>query len=243
MGLGSWEVKVLHRFIFPVVAFLGLASCALAPIEVNAAADGKDTCAGERATYIGTEGNDVFKLTKGHDVVVTLGGDDRVYNPADNEQNHSVSDPQPFDPPDNDDIVCLGDGNDYAKGARTVYGWPGNDTILRAEKVYAGPGDDTVRNDGCKKAVVFLEEGIDRYRGFGSWEEGFDPENMGNSTYNKCKSANDEVHGGAGDDNLYGGDGDDRLFGDGGKDTLNGWMGKDVCNSGSEDKTEYCEGR
>ncbi|MEW6475504.1 MAG: hypothetical protein AB1679_24885 [Actinomycetota bacterium] len=236
-------MKVLRRHVFPVLAFVLLASCALAPIEVDAAADGDQTCAGQKATYVGTEGNDVFKLTKGRDVVVTLGGDDRVYNPADTEQNHSVSDPQPVDPPSNDDIVCLGEGNDYAKGARTVYGWPGNDTILRAEEVYAGPGDDTVRNDGCKKAVVYLEEGADRYRGFGSWDESFDHDNMGNSPYNKCKSANDEVHGGPGDDTLYGGDGDDRLYGDGGKDTLNGWMGKDTCNVGPEDKTEYCEGR
>lgn len=234
---------MLHRVIFLAIALTGLASCGLAPVEVTAGTDGKDTCGGKKATYIGTEGNDVFKLTKGRDVVVTLGGDDRVYNPADTEQNHSVSDPQPFDPPDNDDIVCLGEGNDYVKGARTVYGWPGNDTILRAEVVYAGPGDDTVRNDGCRKAVVYLEEGADRYRGFGSWDQGFDQENMGNSPYNKCKSANDEVHGGPGDDHIYGGDGDDRLFGDGGRDTLNGWMGKDICKAGAEDVTEYCEGR
>jgi Ca2+-binding RTX toxin-like protein len=236
-------VKVLRRLIFAVIAVLALASCGMAPVEVGAAADSGQTCAGEKATYVGTGGNDVFKLTKGHDVVVTLGGDDRVYNPDDTEQNHSASDPQPFDPPANDDIVCLGEGNDYAKGARTVYGWPGNDTILRAEEVYAGPGDDTVRNDGCKKAVVYLEDGTDRYRGFGSWDEGFDPDNMGNSPYNKCKSANDEVHGGPGDDTIYGGDGDDRLFGDDGKDSLNGWMGKDTCKVGSEDKTEYCESR
>lgn len=233
---------MLRRHFFAAIGFAAIITWPLVDGQADAV-ETNQTCEGQKATIVGTEGNDVVKLTPGRDVVVTLGGDDRVYNPADTEQNHSVSDPQPFDPPANDDIVCLGEGNDYAKGARAVHGGPGNDSILRAEEVYAGTGDDTVRNDGCKKAVVYLEEGTDRFRGFGSWDEGFDADNMGNSPYNKCKSANDEVHGGPGDDVIFGGDGDDRLFGDAGKDELNGWMGKDVCNAGPEDRTEYCEGR
>lgn len=211
----------------------------LAPVGAGAAPP--PTCGGEKATIVGTDGNDVIQLTPGHDVVVALGGDDRVFNPADTEQNHSASDPQPVDAPANDDIVCLGDGNDYAKGAHTVYGGPGNDTIYRADLVYAGPGDDVVKNDGCRPAVVYLEDGNDTFRGFGSWDEGYQGD-MGNSPYNRCKGANDEVHGGPGDDRIFGGDGDDRLYGDGGKNFLDGWMGKDLCYGNPGDEIHHCEG-
>src|SRR6266481_5453651 len=94
----------LRRLFLPVAVIITLP---LVPVGAGAAAP-PPTCGGEKATIVGTDGNDVIQLTPGHDVVVALGGDDRVFNPADTEQNHSASDPQPVDAPANDDIVCLG---------------------------------------------------------------------------------------------------------------------------------------
>lgn len=226
----------MRRVLIPLVV-------ALLPLVPAGADQGQGAqCAGLPATIVGTEGKDHIDLTPERDVVVALGGDDHVVNPKDTEKSESASDPYPVDPPKNDDVVCLGEGNDHAKGAHTVYGGPGKDKIFRAVRVHAGPDDDQVKNEGCRPAVVFLDDGDDRFSGFGSWDEGYEGE-MGDSDYNRCAGAADEVHGGGGNDTIFGGDGDDVLHGEAGDDTLNGWMGRgDRCWGGAGmNKTRFCE--
>ncbi len=74
-----------------------------------------DTCAGHRATIVGTNGDDVLYGTPGNDVIVAGDGSDVVYGGGGN------------------DIICGGTGND------NLYGEAGNDSI------WAGTGNDNVR--------------------------------------------------------------------------------------------------
>ena len=97
-------------------------------------------CFGEVATIVGTPGNDVIDLTSGHDVVVTLGGDDVVR-------------PREAGGPD---TLCLGPGDDWAgatASADLVDGGDGDDEIGGGrgngnDVILGGPGDDTMHGGG-----------------------------------------------------------------------------------------------
>ena len=70
------------------------ATTALFVVAAGAPADPVPTCLGEKATIVGTEGDDLIAGTSKNDVIVALGGNDVV-------SAH-----------DGDDLVCGGDGND-----------------------------------------------------------------------------------------------------------------------------------
>ena len=73
-----------------------LISAALTVLATSsgAPADSAATCLGERATIVGTEGDDLIAGTSKDDVIVALGGNDVI-------NAHG-----------GDDLVCAGDGND-----------------------------------------------------------------------------------------------------------------------------------
>lgn len=54
------------------------------------------------------------------------------------------------------DLVCLGEGDDFAKGAYSVFGGPGGDEIWRAGVVAAGAGDDWDSFETCWRNAVTL---------------------------------------------------------------------------------------
>jgi glucose/arabinose dehydrogenase/PKD repeat protein len=87
-------------------------------------------CLGQAATIVGTEGNDVLKGTKAHDVIAGLGGKDKLKGKGGN------------------DLLCGGAGKDTLKGG-------GGDDGLKGgggrDVCKGGPGDDRVRS--CERGT------------------------------------------------------------------------------------------
>jgi Ca2+-binding RTX toxin-like protein len=82
-----------------------------------------ETCEGQPATIVGTNGNDIRKGTSGQDVIYGLGGNDRLSGLAGN------------------DLICGGSGRDKLKGGKgrdKLYGEAGKDALI------GGPGKDTL---------------------------------------------------------------------------------------------------
>jgi Ca2+-binding RTX toxin-like protein len=164
-------------------------------------------CNGQQATFLGTPGRDIITLRgSGEDVVVALGGNDRVKAALD------------------DDLICLGDGNDIAYGEAgndTLIGGPGNDTLSGGEGidwVSGGDGDDTIRL-GARNDTAYGDGGNDVINGGGGAD--YIDGGPGNDTIWDSFGTDTDLYGGTGDDkfvagrndpNHYdGGDGSDRI--------------------------------
>ena len=93
-------------------------------------------CGGKRATIIGTGGRDRLKGTRRADVIVALGGNDRVDGGGGN------------------DLICGGGGNDSLKGGAgkdKVYGQAGKDSLSGGagnDTLSGGAGNDKVAGGG-----------------------------------------------------------------------------------------------
>ncbi|WP_019874725.1 calcium-binding protein [Sporichthya polymorpha] len=91
------------------------------------------TCRGEKATIVGTPGDDVLTGTAGRDVIVGLGGNDVIRGRGGN------------------DLICAGDGNDKVRGGGgddRIYGGAGDDRLYGgagSDRVFGQQGNDTVR--------------------------------------------------------------------------------------------------
>ena len=112
---------------------------------------GGATCKGETATYVGTEGRDVFDGGPGRDVVVTLGGNDDI------------------DAGGGDDLICSGAGNDEIDGDAgndKMYGQGGNDEMdgQSGDDVLIGGGgfDDADGETGNDRCVAETEDDCER---------------------------------------------------------------------------------
>ena len=102
--------------------------------QALAAADEDDeeppSCAGKRATIVGTDGNDKLKGTKKSDVIVALAGDDTVFGRGGNDR------------------ICGGDGRDRLYGGAgkdRLYGGAGKDRLFGGpgkDRLFGGPGKD-----------------------------------------------------------------------------------------------------
>lgn len=111
------------------------------------------TCAGRRATIVGTEGNDVLLGTSGDDVIAALGGRDNVISVG------------------GDDLICAGAGDDRVwVGQGTVFLEDGADTVevqnnsSAPTRLLGGPGDDSLYGaDG--NDIVLGGDGNDLIRG------------------------------------------------------------------------------
>ena len=116
-------------------------------------ADAAVRCDQQRATIIGTEGDDQINGTPGRDVIVALGGDDEIRGAT------------------GFDSICAGIGDDFVAGGRApdrIYGGGGADRINTGSGefhvVYAGGGDDVVHGSagddqvtaGAGNDVVYL---------------------------------------------------------------------------------------
>ncbi len=151
------------------------------------------TCHGRVATIVGTPGRDVLRGTKHKDVVVALGGDDKIKTFTEG------------------DVICAGPGNDEINAGDTgengpgdqVYGGPGNDTIK------LGPELSTARGEGGNDLLIGSKGGDELIGGAGNDTLYGGP----NPPYNT-----DFLFGGPGNDKLYGGPGVNSLNGGPGRD-------------------------
>jgi Ca2+-binding RTX toxin-like protein len=109
------------------------------------------TCKGEEATFVGTDGRDVFDGGPGRDVVVALGGNDDI------------------DAGGGDDLICAGGGNDEVDGDAgndRIYGQGGNDEMdgqTGNDVLIGGMGTDDADGElGNDRCVAETEDDCER---------------------------------------------------------------------------------
>jgi Ca2+-binding RTX toxin-like protein len=175
----------------------------------GSSADSTTTCFGEKATIVGTEGDDVIAGTKRDDVIVALGGNDTI------------------DARDGDDLVCAGDGNDIVNGG---------DGFVSG--IDGGAGDDTIDGGDAAIGIAIYRTApgpvtVDLAAGTASgWGEdklvNIDAV-IGSRAADSLTGDNEFnlLSGGYGNDVINGGGGPDVLSGDEGADTIDGGSGRD----------------
>jgi Tol biopolymer transport system component len=154
-------------------------------------------CAGRIATIVGTPGRDNLKGTKSKDVIVALGGDDRIrtYTKA--------------------DVICAGAGRDEVDAGDNGEGG-GSDLVLAgpgADHVTLGPELGRAFGEGGNDLLIGSKGGDGLYGGPGNDVLRGGP----NPPYNS-----DFLYGGPGNDRLDGGPGPNQLYGGPGRDVETG---------------------
>jgi Ca2+-binding RTX toxin-like protein len=185
------------------------------------------SCAGKTATIVGTPGNDVLASKKASDVILGLGGNDRISAGS-----------------NGNDVICGGAGNDRINGNRgnnvligedgrdRIMGQGGNDKMIGgggSDRLIGGSGNDQ-QDGGAGRDIVRGTTGNDRSKGGPGADRVFGD------------NGNDGVDGGGGDDYVDGGLGDDisRLGGGDvkggpGTDMVVGGPGVDLVDGGAGD--------
>jgi hypothetical protein len=142
------------------------------------------TCKGEKATIVGTPGDDKLQGTSHRDVIVGGGGDDTI-------KGHGGK-----------DLICAGDGKDKVSGGDgrdRIYGGDGKD------KLSGGDGNDAI-SGGDGEDRIYGGSGKDKLSG----GDGDDKLNGGAGKDDLAgKSGDDELNGGTGIDTGRGGSGAD----------------------------------
>lgn len=182
------------------------------PTTTSTTTVGPVVCEGQRATIVGTNGDDTISGTPGRDVIAGLGGNDRI-----NGRGGA-------------DLICGDDGNDWIVGDDTadavdsagdrIFGGSGDDTIAGCggpDSLYGGPGNDLISGEdiitsGLKYFCIRTGSG-------------------------QILGSNDQIFGGDGFDQLLGGDGFDSLAGEEGNDFLSGGNDSDLLKGGVGDDT------
>jgi uncharacterized delta-60 repeat protein len=109
-------------------------------------------CGGKKATIVGTNGRDRLKGTRKADVIVALGGNDKIDGASGN------------------DVICGGAGNDTISGGNgndKVYGEAGKDKMsggAGADKMSGGAGNDTL-SGGKGNDTLLGGNGTDKLNG------------------------------------------------------------------------------
>src|SRR6188472_2788038 len=98
-------------------------------VAAGAPADTSATCLGERATIVGTEGDDLLAGTSKDDVIVALGGNDVI-------NAHG-----------GDDLVCAGDGNDRIDAGDGFF-----------DGIDGGAGDDWVDGGDAALTIAIYKD-------------------------------------------------------------------------------------
>jgi Ca2+-binding RTX toxin-like protein len=158
------------------VPFYGvLVAAALCVASMSAVAQAAPpTCFGQRATIVGTKGDDMIEGTAGADVIVGLRGDDRIRGLG------------------GADFVCGSGGHDRARGGR------GNDKINGGgilNVLFGGAGDDLVIAGGGQDdgSVLHGGGGDDRLRGGDSVDD-FWPGPGNDAIYGRGSNGDETVH-------------------------------------------------
>ncbi len=155
--------------------------------------------------YIGTDGNDVFRVP---DFVKSWtingkGGNDNLTGSIQDDSIFGGSGNDFLSGRDGDDFLSGGPGDDRLFGFDDndeLYGGPGNDTLA------AGFGDNYVSGGSGNDTITTRSQNGDILEG---------------------GSGDDHISGAFGNDELYGGPGNDRLFSRSGDDRLDGGSGND----------------
>ena len=183
-----------------------------------------DTCAGEPATIVGTNGHDVIVGTEGPDVISAGGGSDRI------------------DALGGDDLVCGGGGNDEILGGDgddflygededdTLSGGAGDDVLhggSEGDELAGGPGNDVLRggSDAFGASDLASFDGATAGVTVDLAERTSSGETEGTDTLIGIEGARGSAHadmllGSRLPDLLIGNGGDDELLGRGGDNTL-----------------------
>jgi Tol biopolymer transport system component len=151
------------------------------------------TCAGRIATVIGTPGKDSLEGTKSKDVIVALGGDDRI-------KTFTRADVICAGP--GDDLIDAGD-NGEGGGSDLVLAGPGND------KVILGPELGRALGEGGADVLLGSKGGDSLSGGPGNDLLRGGPNPQFNSDF---------LYGGPGNDRIYGGPGPNYVRGGPGRD-------------------------
>ncbi len=143
-----------------------LAAAMVGLLQPGAAADGavaSQTCFGQTATIVGTDGDDVLTGTDGDDVIVGLGGTDTIYPRAGDDRVCAGPNPVRFGADGAPVYEVVGPdprtSTDFGAGVDLVDGGPGLDRITEG----FGEGD---RVYGGNNPVVVDAQGR-RFRGAG----------------------------------------------------------------------------
>lgn len=143
-------------------------------------------CFGERATIVGSSGDDRIRGTAGDDVIVGLGGADEIRGLA------------------GDDLICSGRGGSHGLNAfEEIRGGPGHDKIRGgsgSERIWGGDGDDVLYGGGGRNEL-YGGNGHDKLSG-GPRDD-----------YFKDHAGNDVMRGFGGDDIFLMLGGNDRVYG------------------------------
>lgn len=232
----AWKGKEMRRAI--TILFLGALLGAPLPPAVSAApAAPAPTCFGERATIVGTDGEDTLEGTDDRDVIVGLGGIDEIVGRGGNDLICGGDNPLLFYPEDDDEPrlewVLGGSGDDRIDGGAgldMVAGGAGADVLL------GGPGQDQVQG-GPGGDRSFGQDGDDYFQeGVSERSSGSDDDlSIGGPGRDHITDhyGSDRVQGNSGRDYLIGGGGDDRLTGGAGDDLLAAGEGDDRSSGGS----------
>jgi Ca2+-binding RTX toxin-like protein len=240
-----------------VIAVLACAAGALVAVTASGAESGAaPMCRGERATIVGTSGDDTIIGTEKADVIWGGPGDDKIYGGLGN------------------DIVCGGAGDDLIHGGRgndwldgdagtdrafgdlgddhvgggsgdqdevsgglgidTVNGGPGNEDLVRGDYGYdrmdGGPGQGDIASFSTSVAGLKgagVWVSLPRHKALGDGHDRlFRFESIEGSAFH------DTLIGDAHPNAILGGPGNDTIKGGGGRDTLNGGQGTDHCQGG-----------
>ena len=210
---------LLPALILPAVVGATPGAAAAAPVS----------CAGERATIVGTPGRDLLVGTRGRDVIAGLAGNDEI------------------DGRGGDDLLCGGPGGDRIKGGPgddwLVSGPPaplGGDHFGRADRLEGGLDDDQFVAAGSRPrdnavqlsfanspnpVTVDLREGL---------ALGWGDDTIAASTWVTVLGSDldDHLSGAGGRDSLEGRAGDDTLEGRAGADNLDDGIGDDTVIGG-----------
>jgi len=242
------------------LATIALLACAVAALLAVAASGAESgaapMCRGERATIVGTNGDDVIQGTEKADVIWAGPGDDTVYGGLGN------------------DLVCGGAGEDLIHGGRgndwldgdagtdRVYGDLGDDHVgggsggrdevsggLGIDTVNGGPGnEDLVRGDygydrmdggPGKGDIASLSTSVAGLKGSGVWVSlprhkalGDGHDRLFRFESIEGTAFHDTLIGDGRSNVILGGPGNDTIKGGGGRDTLNGGQDDDRCQGG-----------
>jgi Ca2+-binding RTX toxin-like protein len=171
------------------------------------------TCFGERATIVGTAGNDALTGTAGRDVIVGIQGNDTI------------------DGGEGNDSICAGDGDDVLVGGGGIDGLVG------------GLGNDRLNGGaGQVNAAIYLEApgpiAADLAAGAVTGASGTDALVNINTVLGSRRA--DSLKGGPGPELLIGFGGNDAIVGRGGGDLLAGNAGDDrLAGGGGLDAADY----
>ena len=186
------------------------AALAMLVVAAGAPADSPAACMGERATIVGTDGDDLIAGTSKDDVIVALGGNDVI-------NAHG-----------GDDLVCAGDGNDRIDGGDGMF-----------DGIDGGAGDDWIDGGDAAFTFAIYDDASGPVTAdlAARTASGDGTDTLANvnsligSSYDDVLAGDDQINlilGGSGNDSINARGSADMFSGDAGDDVIDGGPGRDA---------------